>query len=412
MLNGTKKTVQTAWIPIGDLIPLEKNPRKISADRMQILKDSLDRLPKFFEARPLLVNNATGKNIVYAGNQRLAAAKALGLKEVPCIVETLSQKEQDERTIRDNVELGDWDFDLLKEWNTKDLEAWGVEAEWVQEVELEEDGFDPEQHLPTVPKTKLGDLYQLGEHRLLCGDSTSGSDVETLMQGERGQLIFTDPPYNVDYQDSKGRKIKQDRQSDADFTEFLTKVLKNLHTHTTDDCIIYWWLATSKYPENALAFDAAGWKISQTLIWLKEHMVLSRGVDYHRCYEPCLLGWKKKQARFKNEQPKNLKDVFALSAEDYREAMDIWFERCDLTTEYQHPTQKPVRLSERALKKHSMQGWLVLDLFAGGGGSLIACEQAGRKWRGMELDPAYCDVVIKRWEQFTGGAAQLIRKNA
>jgi site-specific DNA-methyltransferase (adenine-specific) len=247
----------------------------------------------------------------------------------------------------------------------------------------------------------------------MCGDSAKAEDVEKLMGGKKGRMIFTDPPYNVDYKspggldyDSKkyggsGGKIFNDKKTDKECLEFYIDILKNLFDYTTDDVTIYWWFANKNNWINREAFELGGWHMSQIIIWLKNSMVFSRGQDYHRQYEPCMVGWKKKKSHFKNKKINNLKDVFHLDYDDFSELMDVWYERRDVTQNYLHPTQKPLRLPERALKKNSERGDIVIDLFGGSGSTLMACEQMERKCYSMELDPKYVDVIIKRWEEHT-----------
>ena len=251
----------------------------------------------------------------------------------------------------------------------------------------------------------------------MCGSSTSREDFERLMGGNKGRLVFTDPPYNVDYKSpagltysskkygGNGGKIFNDNLSDKECLAFYTETLKNLYKNTTDDATIYWWFASKNHGVNEEALKEAGWHISQQIIWLKNSMVLSRGQDYHRVYEPCMVGWKKKQVHYKDKNITNLQDVILLDKETFAEQLDVWYEKRDNTVNYVHPTQKPVRLAERALKRNSKSGDIVIDAFSGSGSTLIACEQLGRKCYAMEIDPKYCDVIVKRWEKQAGKKA-------
>ena len=241
------------------------------------------------------------------------------------------------------------------------------------------------------------------------------------MGGNKGRLVFTDPPYNVDYKSpagltysskkygGNGGKIFNDNLSDKDCLEFYTDTLRNLHKHTTDDATIYWWFANKNNHINRAAFEEALWKLSQIIIWVKNSMVLARGQDYHRVYEPCMVGWKKKQVHYKDKNITNLQDVILLDKETFAEQLDVWYEKRDNTVNYVHPTQKPVRLSERALKRNSKSGDIVVDAFGGSGSTLIGCEQLGRKCYAMEIDPKYVEVIVKRWEQYSGKKAELKR---
>lgn len=400
-----------------------KNYRKHGDKNKKLIKESLEALGT---GRSIVLDN---DNVIVAGNGVFEQAQELGLKvkviesdgkELIAIKRTDLKTEDEKRkllAIADNKtsDTSEFDFDLLTDdFELGVLEDLGFEDFEINifkdDVSLEEDGY--EFQLPEKPISKTGDVYQLGNHRLVCGDSTNMEDVDVLMQGEKAHLVFTDPPYNVDYKSPNGNsydsqkyggtggKIFNDNKSDEDCVKFYTDVLKNLYQITHDNAPIYWWFALKNYPLNFAAFQLTGWYISQTIIWLKENMVFSHGQDYHRCYEPCLFGWKKGQTHFKVRNLNNYKDVFALSMEDYRDAMDLWFESRDVTNEYVHPTQKPIRLAERAFRKHSKKDFIVVDMFGGSGSTLIACEQSGRIARLMEMDPKYCDVIVKRYVKY------------
>lgn len=190
-------------------------------------------------------------------------------------------------------------------------------------------------------------------------------------------------------------------------------MLTVLDKFTTDDVSLYWWYATKKEKSNVLAWEETGWHKSQVIIWVKNSPIFSRGQDYHRMYEPCMFGWKKGKKHYSDRKLATLRDVFTLEYQDFKEAwdnyMDVWYQKRDDTQSYVHPTQKPVKLAERGIKKNSKIGDVVVDAFLGSGSTLMACEQMGRKCYGMELDPKYVDVEVKRWEKFTGKKAKLIK---
>jgi DNA modification methylase len=208
--------------------------------------------------------------------------------------------------------------------------------------------------------------------------------------------------YNSKKFGGTGGKIFNDNLNEKDALDFYVRTLKNLYDFSADDCTIYWWFADRKEIINRLAFKEAGWHISQIIIWLKNSMVFSHGQDYHRVYEPCMIGWKEKKKHYRSKILNNLKDVFSLDKESFQEMLDVWYENRDVTQDYIHPTQKPVRLAERALKRNSERGDIVLDLFGGSGSTLIACEQMNRNCYMMELDPKYCDAIRKRYARFIG----------
>ncbi len=361
--------------------------------------------------------------VIIVGHGRYEAAKYLDLPEVPCIIVDLSEEDAKAYRLADNkLNESDWDMELvieeLRGLDTSKVEITGFDTDLL--IQIKEDDFNVDEEYEKIkePDAKEGDVYELGGHRLMCGDSTKRSDVEKLMNGKLARLIFTDPPYNVDYKSpggldysstkfgGTGGKIFNDDKTDEECLEFYTDVLENLYKFTTDDVTLYWWFANKNNHINRKAFENADWHMSQIIIWLKNSMVFSRGQDYHRQYEPCMVGWKNKKSHYKNKKINNLKDVFNLDFENFNEMLDVWYEKRDVTQKYVHPTQKPLRLAERALKKNSEKDDVVVDLFGGSGSTLIACEQLGRACYSMELDPKYVDVIIKRYESYTGKKAR------
>lgn len=411
----TKLKWKTEQRLVKELIPYEFNPRKMSKDQVDQLTKSL----KKFDLVEIPVINTDNK--IIAGHQRLKIMSTLGmvddLIDVRVPNRALTDKEQQEYNVRSNKNTGDWDWDILGNvFDKEDLIQWGFNELELGLMTLSEDGFDESAVTDDgkAPVVKTGELWALGEHRLLNGDSTKAEDWEILMKGEKAQLIFTDPPYNVDYKSPAGNgysegkfggkgKIFNDNKSDEDCLFFYTEVLKRLYENSNDESCLYWWYADKNSLLNFNAWLASGWHFSQNIAWLKESMVFSMGCDYHRLKEPCMFGWKEgKSNHFSNRKIANLKDTFSLEKEDFLELLDVWYERRDNTTEYVHPTQKPIRLVERALNKNSKPGDIVIDAFGGSGSTLMACEQAGRKARLMELDPKYCDAILTRYLKTTG----------
>ncbi|MCF7819890.1 MAG: ParB N-terminal domain-containing protein [Candidatus Pacebacteria bacterium] len=406
-------------IKIEEIKPYEKNAKKHPVKQINKIAESIK---EFGFNQPLVLDK---KKMIIVGHGRYEAAQILNLKEIPCIVVDLDEKQARAYRLADNkLNESDWDMDLvieeLKLLDKEKIEITGFDTDLI--IEIKEDDFDAGKEYEKIkePKAKVGDIYQLGRHRLMCGDSASREDVEKLMDGNLGRMIFTDPPYNVnykspgglDYSSTKfggtGGKIFNDNKSDKDCVDFYTDILFNLYHFTTDDVTIYWWFANKNNHLNRFAFENAGWHMSQIIIWLKNSMVFSRGQDYHRQYEPCVVGWKKKKTHYKNKKINNLKDVFNLDFDDYNEMLDVWFEKRDVTQNYVHPTQKPLRLPERALKKNSEKNDIVIDLFGGSGSTLMACQQLDRVCYSMELDPKYVDVIIKRYENYTGQKAKKV----
>jgi DNA modification methylase len=399
-------------LDINLLKPAEYNPRALNEKEKADLAASLDN---FGMVEPIVVNKAKDReNIIIGGHQRYFVLKEKGVKTIPVVYVNIPDIEKEkELNLRLNKNLGHWEWDMLANFNEEFLKEVGFDSGEMDKIfrGLKEDDFLEE---PTEVISKSGELYKLGDHRLFCGDSTNEDHLKALMGGGMARLVFTDPPYMVDYKspgglsyDSKkfggtGGKIFNDNLDEKDALDFYVKVLKNLYNFSTDDCTIYWWFANKNHVINRMAFKQSGWHMSQVIIWLKNSMVFSRGQDYHRVYEPCMVGWKQKKVHYKTKILANLKDVFSLDKESFEEILDVWYENRDVTQDYIHPTQKPVRLAERALKKNSEREDVVLDLFGGSGSTLIACEQMNRRCYMMELDPKYCDAIRKRYAQFIG----------
>lgn len=407
--------IEIVYVPIDELRPAEYNPRQLTDKQYDDLRRSIER---FGLVDPIIVNGAENrKNVVIGGHQRLKIAKDLGIKEVPVVYVNIQDIEKEkELNLRLNKNLGEWDWDMLANFEAEMLVDVGFDWKEIGkyfDIQLEED--NPEEIIPASEEecpVNRGDIWQLGEHRIMCGDSTNIDDVKKLMAGELAQMIFTDPPYNVGYSYDwrsslhKGKKVAHrffnDNKRAEEYEEFIKRVFSNAYVVSKNDATVYCWFANKFGREIMNGLEQAGWHLSQQLIWLKNYPVLSVGQDYQRVYEPCWYGWKKGQKRFLVKNPKD-RDVINWSEWDL--LFDVWKEARDNVQEYIHPTQKPVRLAERALMKSSRPGDIVLDLFAGSGSTLIACEQAGRRCFTMDVDPLYVYGVIRRWEQFTGKKA-------
>ena len=364
------------------------NPRIIKDDKFQKLVRSIQTFPEMLEARPIVVNP---DKIVLGGNMRLKACRAAGLTEVPVYLATWEESKAKEFIVKDNVGFGEWDWDILaNEWDAAELEEWGLDV-WTPEEGVE--GLtDPDEvpEVPADPVTQLGDLWILGEHRLLCGDSTKAEDMQRLMDGELADLWLTDPPYNVAYQGKtkEALTIENDQMSDSNFRSFLVSSYAAADEHMKLGASFYIWHADSEGFNFRGAAHDIGWQVRQCLIWNKQTMVMGRQ-DYHWKHEPCLYGWKKGAAHNWHN--------------DRKQTTVLEFDRPSRSTE--HPTMKPVELIEYCMGNSSTKGQIVLDSFLGSGSTLIAAEKTGRKCYGMELDPKYCDVIVKRWEDFTGKKA-------
>lgn len=375
----------------GQIDGLPRNPRLIKGEKFKALKKSVSDDPDMMEIRPVVVVPHGEKFVILGGNMRTEAARANGQETVPCIVidEDTPLEWMREFVLKDNGDFGEWDWDMLaNEWDDMDFATLGVDVQKIKMVEpntAQEDNFDEDKASITV-RCKRGDVWQLGEHRLMCGDSIDLEDVKILMGGGIVDLFITDPPYNVNYKGGTKDEltIKNDNLSDADFTQFLTDAFISANSFMKCGAPFYLWHSGSSRQNFLAAMNTVGWQERQTLIWNKNHFVLGRS-DYQWKHEPCLYGWKDGAPHY--------------FTESRSETSVLDFDRP--TRNGEHPTMKPVELIGYIMKNSSRKGESVLDLFGGSGTTLIAAEQLNRKCYMMELDEHYCDVILARWEKMT-----------
>ena len=380
---------------ISELKNWESNPRVISEESYKELKESIGSLGNF---EPLVINI---DGTVLAGNQRLRVHKERGDEEVEVSVpeRELTEEEIKKISIISNRHSGEWDMDKLANEFEDILEELGFD-DLLPEVELEvkEDDYEEPEDLETT--VVLGDIYQLGEHRLMCGDSTKTEDVEKLMNGQKADMVFTDPPYGVNYADKnkflnnqdKGNCIQRDIENDTmtldKTSDFIYKCFVNLRLSLAEKSSYY---ITAPQGGDLLMMmmmmQKAGIPLKHMLIWVKNNHVLGR-TDYNYKHEPILFGWIKTHNFYGKGSHK----------------FSVWEVDKPLRNDL-HPTMKPIELIVNACLNSTQSGDKVLDLFGGSGSTLIACEQTNRKCYMMELDPHYCQVIIDRWEKFTGKEA-------
>lgn len=383
-------------VEIEKLKPYKNNARTHSDEQIEKIAKSMK---EFGFINPVLVD---GDLNVIAGHGRILGAKKLGMKEVPCLfIEDLTEEQKRAYIIADNrlAEDAGWDKELLKieledlKNMNFDITLTGFELEdfdfSMDETEVIEDEFD--ETVPEEPTSKKGEIYKLGKHFLMCGDSTDINDVEKLMNGVKADMLLTDPPYNVDYEGGTGLTIQNDNMDDETFREFLRVSFFNANSVMKEGAVFYIWHADSEGYNFRGACHDIGWKVRQCLIWCKNTLVMGRQ-DYHWKHEPCLYGWKEGASH--------------LWASDRKQTTVLEFDRPSVSKE--HPTMKPVGLFDYLIKNNTKKDDIVLDLFAGSGTSIIACEQNGRIAYSMELDPKYVDVIISRWEKLTGQQAERI----
>ena len=378
---------------LAELIPAPYNPRQSTAKQETQLKRSLE---KFGVVEPIIWNKQTG--YIVGGHFRVRELQKLGYKEIDCVIVDLNEDDEKELNIRLNANTGEWDWDsLANEWDVEKLEDWGldlpVDLSVVEELEAEEDEFDvPEGGIET--DIVLGDLFEIGEHRLLCGDSTQTDTFEKLMQGEMADMVVTDPPYNVAYEGGTKEKltIENDSMSNDDFYKFLYDFYTALSTAVKKGGAIYVWHASSEIINFAKAFVDSGWLLKQQLIWVKSSMVMGRQ-DYQWKHEPCLYGW------LKGDSHKWYSDRKQTTVIEWDKPM----------RNGEHPTMKPIGLFAYQIENSSKQGDIVIDAFGGSGTAMVACEQLKRKARVIEYDPKYCQVIIDRMKKLD--PSLVIKKN-
>ena len=374
---------------LSELKKLENNPRNIKKQDMDKLVESIKNNQDYFEARPLILSNRTGELVILGGNQRYEAAKKLELKQVPThLIEGLTEEREREIVIRDNVANGEWDWDLLaNEWDADELDAWGLDTpdDWGEEETAVEEDEAPEVDESEPPKSKLGEVYQLGRHRVMCGSATSLDDVSSLLGEQRVDLLVTDPPYNVDYigKTKDALKIENDKMDDEQFQQFLTDANIAIDSHMKEGAAFYIFHADSEGYNFRTSVKNTGWMLKQCLIWVKNAMVMGRQ-DYQWKHEPILYGWKSGASHSWYS--------------DRKQTTIINFDKPSRNAE--HPTMKPVELVAYLIKNSSKEGDVVFDSFTGSGSTMLACEQTNRVFYGIELDPKYVDVIRKRYAKF------------
>ena len=380
--------MEIVMMNIDEIIPYENNPRK-NDDAVEAVANSIKN---FGFKSPIVVD---ANKVIVNGHTRLKASKLLGLTMVPVIIASdLTEEQCRALRLADNktAEIASWDKKLLMQelesidWEglQMDMTDFGFDNIFDSKPqEVTHDDFEEGQYIPATPYSMQGDVYLLGRHRIMCGDSTNPEMVKTLLNGNKADMIFTDPPYNVNYEGSDGQSIQNDNMGNEEFYNFLLSVYKNMFDSIKEGGSIYVCHADSEGLNFRKAFIDAGFKLAQCLIWVKNSFTMGRQ-DYQWQHEPILYGWKPGAGHY-----------FV----DDRSLSTVWFydkpKHNDL-----HPTMKPLELVGQGINNGSLLGQLVLDLFGGSGSTLIACEQAGRTNYSMELDEKYADVIVKRFIKY------------
>lgn len=441
--------MQIEQIPLTDLAPFDRNSRTHSPEQVAQIVLSIR---EFGFTNPLLIDEA---NRIVAGHGRHQAATTMGLATVPCLrLSGLTEAQIRAYVIADNklAENAGWDMELLR-LEVGDLKELGFDLDLLGFDKLELGAMlnfiDPNAGLtdpdavpavPAEPLTKPGDIWQLGHHRLLCGDSCQLADVQRVMGGGCADMVFTDPPYNVAYQGATKDKltIKNDKMSSAKFYLFLRDAFTAAAAVVAPGAPIYVCHSDTEGLNFRKALADSGWLAKSLLIWVKNHFAFG-GKDYHQRHEPIIYGWRagaahkwyggRKLSTVVEEMPglvfQQEEDGFAISFSDGVRSVAIKVPAYEVTAatdgldtsawkvdkplkSAEHPTMKPVEIPRRAIANSSKNGGIVLEPFMGSGSTLIACEMIGRLCYGLELDPKYCDVIVTRWEQFTGRQAELL----
>ena len=373
-----------AEIKIAEIKANPRNPRVIKDEKYKKLLKSLQEFPEMLQKRPLVCFTDTdGKYVVLGGNMRLKAAMELGMKTLPVVLaDDWTEEQRAEFLIKDNVGFGEWNWDELQaDWDVSKLEEWGLDIpkDFKVEPEAEEDDYEIPEEIET--DIVLGDLFEIGQHRLLCGDSTQTDTFSRLFGQELADLVVTDPPYNVAYEGGTKDKltILNDNMKDGDFYQFLYDFYTALGAYTKAGGAWYVWHADSEGANFRRAMADAGIMVKQCLIWVKQTMVMGRQ-DYQWKHEPCLYGWKEGAAHGWYS--------------DRKQTTVLELDRPQRNAE--HPTMKPIPLFAYQIANSSKQGDIVADGFGGSGTTMVACHQMNRKAYLVEFDPKYCQVIIDR----------------
>lgn len=418
-----KENINIVYVLIEDLKKAEYNPRKWSKDQMEQLKESINR---FGVVDPILVNSFEGrKNVILGGHFRLEAMKELGYEEAPVVYLNIPDLEKEkELNIRLNKNQGEFDLDLLSEFDQEFLSDIGFDNSELEEIffddlDTEDDEFDTKKELENikVPQSKLGDMYQLGRHRLICGDSTDLKVIRKLVGDKKIQMTYCDPVYNIQlsYKNGIGGTkdyggSAKDNRTEDEYEQFLEKTIHNALAVSDANAHFFYYCDQTYVPMIANLYKKLTIDFKRTCIWLKGIANPTPQVAFNKVYEPCVYGTIGKpylSPHYRNYDEVLNKDVGTglEMIENVSDMFDIWLEKRLPGAEYEHPTEKPVTLHDKPIKRCTKLGDNILSLFGGSGGELVASEQLGRICYMVELDPVFVDLIIRRYEKATGNKA-------
>ena len=405
-----------------DLIKNGYNPRKLEDNERIDLENSIR---EFGTVVPVILNIGSRENYIIGGEQRVKIYADLGITEVECMIPSreLTLDEEKNLNLRLNKNTGSWNEDLLKDFEMNMLLDVGFGDEELQNLfddfELTEDDFDLDKAVKETPvaKVKSGEIYQLGQHRLLVGDSTDETQVKELMKDELADIIFCDPPFNIswEYGGKYGGEYK-DNKSEKEYSEFLDKSIETSKKFAKPDSHFFYWSDPNSIGLTQSLFDKHEIKKRRVCFWVKSNQNCTPKVAWNRVYEPCTYGTLNKP--YLNPNFRNANEVLNQEVssgnqvlDEIQDMIDLWLVKRDSAQSYLHPTQKPVTLNEKPFKRCSAPGHIIFSRFAGSGSDLIACEELNRVWRGVEQDPIFATIVIDRWEKFTNLKAKKIHEN-
>jgi len=394
------------------------NPRKLTEEQEANLKESIER---FGLIDPLIVNNHPGReNIVVGGNQRLKIAQKLNFKEVPVIYVDLDEKKERELNLRLNKNTGEWDYDILKEFEIDLLldvgfDDYDLSQIWDSNLEIDDDTFNEKEEIEKIKSTEIkeGDLFKLGNSFLICGDSLDESILSSLLQEKKPNMIYWDPPFNIGLNYNKGIGGNanyggniNDKKTDSEYHNFIKGILLNAIKLSDNNVHVFSYCDQKYIGMFQEIYKEIGINNKRVCLWIKNGMGLTPHIAFNKCYEPCIYGTKGKP--FLSEI-KNLNEVLNKDVEtgnrtidDIIDLFDIWLAKRDAGSEYEHPTQKPLSLHEKPLKRCTKPGDVVLDICGGSGSTLLACEQMKRSAYLAEINPIFCQLIINRYKKYYG----------
>lgn len=420
------KDINIAYVSVSALRPADYNPRKISKEALAQLKESITL---FQMVDPIIVNSAPKrKNVVIGGHMRLRAAKELGHKTVPVVYVNIPDiTKEKELNLRLNRNTGEWDFEKLKFFEPDFLTDIGFDDAdllniWAENIETEDDDFSVEKELSKIkkPATKLGDIIELGPHRLICGDSTDPGVLNKLFGKERASMIYSDPIYNIkiDYDAGIGGRQRyggsvNDNRTHGEYKDFIKKSMVAALAVSKPDTHIFYWSDQTYIGLIQELYRELGIANKRVCLWLKNSQNPVPGVAFNKCYEPCTYGVRGKPYIAKGIQ--NLNEVLNKEIttgnnliHETLDHLDVWLAKRLPGKDYEHATSKPPKLHEKAIRRCTKPGDIILDSFFGSASTLIAAEQLKRRVFAVELEPAFCDLAIKRYEKLTGKKARII----